>query len=230
MPFTPAQDQVLRALNAIFTAENKKLNLSAFRTEDHSWVGNILDSLSVLELMPELFGKDWDARKLKVLDIGTGGGFPLLPMALTMSSARFTGMDATRKKIDAIDRIGHQMGLQNMELVSGRFEEMAHQSEFRECFDMVTARAVAPLNTLIEYAVPFLKVRGRCVFWKSLHIADELRLSLNAAKALKAKLVHTHKYCLPLDWGERELLVFEKTHETLEIYPRRVGVPKAKPL
>jgi 16S rRNA (guanine527-N7)-methyltransferase len=89
---------------------------------------------------------------------------------------------------------------------------------------------VAPISVLLEYMIPFLKVHGRCVLWKSKHIADELRMSTSATKELRAKLIESYTYDLPGDWGQRTLLVFEKVAPTPNEYPREVGVPKHKPL
>ncbi len=149
-------EQKLRRLNKVFLEENTKLNLSALRTEELSWIGNVLDSLAILEsalLSP-------DSKELKILDMGTGGGFPLLPLALCVPDCTFIGMDATQKKITAVERIIEEMQLPNATVVVGRAEELAHDPEHREQYDIVLSRAVAPINTLIELSSPFAKVNG----------------------------------------------------------------------
>lgn len=227
---TPLKEQRLKELVQVFLAENKKLNLSAFRSEEHCWVGNVLDSISFLDIASTVLGPTWAEQEPRLLDLGTGGGFPLLPLSIVLPNARLVGVDGVRKKVDAVKRIVGEMKFQNVELVCGRIEELAHRPEFRASFDIATARAVAPISVLLEYLVPLLKVHGRCVLWKSKHIAEELRASVPAAKALSAKLIENHSYALPGDWGERTLLVFEKTGPTSDEYPREVGVPKHKPL
>ncbi len=227
---TPLKEQRLKELTAVFLAENKKLNLSAFRSEEHCWVGNVLDSVSFLHIAPTVLGRNWAEQPVKLLDLGTGGGFPLLPLSIVLPEAKCVGVDAVKKKVEAVKRIAAQMKLQNVELVCGRIETIAHQPDFRGAFDVVTARAVAPISVLLEYMIPLLKVHGRCVLWKSKHIAEEMRASVTATKALRAKLIENHTYTLPGDWGERTLLVFEKTGPTPDEYPREVGVPKHKPL
>jgi 16S rRNA (guanine527-N7)-methyltransferase len=227
---TPLKEQRLKELTAAFLAENKKLNLSAFRTEEHCWVGNVLDSVAFLDIAPTVLGRNWAEQPVKLLDLGTGGGFPLLPLAVVLPEAKCVGVDAVKKKVDAVKRIAAELHLQNVELVCGRIETLARQPDFRACYDVATARAVAPISVLLEYMVPLLKVHGRCVLWKSKHIAEELRASVAATKALRAKLIENHTYALPGDWGERTLLVFEKTGPTPDEYPRDVGVPKHKPL
>jgi 16S rRNA (guanine527-N7)-methyltransferase len=227
---TPLKEQRLKQLVDAFLVENKKLNLSAFRTAEHCWIGNVLDSVAFVDIAPTVLGRNWAEQKVRLLDVGTGGGFPLLPLAIVLPEALCIGVDAIRKKVDAVQRIAAELQLQNTQLICGRIEELAHKPEFRGTFDMVTARAVAPISVLLEYMVPLLKIHGRCVLWKSKHIAEELRTSIAASKQLRAKLVENHTYQLPGDWGERTLLVFEKTGPTPDEYPRGIGIPKHKPL
>ena len=122
------------------------------------------------------------------------------------------------------------MAIENVELLCGRSEELAHEAGYREQFDVVTARALAPLNTLVELAAPFAKVGGRIVCWKSMNIEQELQESLLARAELSCHLVQTYPYDLPEDWGKRQLLMFEKTFKTAKKYPRDIGIPKKNPL
>lgn len=223
---TNDQQQRLEELVKVFTEENKKLNLSAFRTEEMCHVGNVLDSLSMLNLLTD---DDMDEEK-KLLDIGTGGGFPLLPLAICLPHWKLVGMDSVQKKIDAIGRIVNELQLGNVELIAGRTEELGHDAQYREQFDVVTARAVAPINTLLEYAAAFTKPKGLIVLWKSLTIAQEMQDSLLARAELSCHLVKQYEYDLPDDWGKRQLLVFEKTTPTPKKYPRAVGIPKKDPI
>jgi 16S rRNA (guanine527-N7)-methyltransferase len=227
---TPDQDQKLARLVDLFLEQNAITNLSAFRTPEHVRVGNVLDSIAFLDSAAEILGKDWHEQKLMLLDLGTGGGFPLLPLAITMPNAQLVGLDAVRKKVTAVNAMAASLELKNVEVVCGRAEDFARHPDVRAKFDIVTARAVAPLNVLLEYAVPFLKVGGVAVFWKSTHIADELRQSLSASTILHAKLSGNYTYTLPGDWGDRTILVFKKHEPTSDEYPRRNGLPKIKPL
>lgn len=187
-------------------------------------MGNVLDSVSALEL-PLLQKPD-----LSILDVGTGGGFPLLPLAICLPDCRFTGIDATQKKIDAIGRIVEQLGLQNVTLICGRTEELGHDPKLREQFDVVTARALAELNVLLEYASPFAKLKGHVLAWKSLTIEKELEESLLSRAELSCHLQDSYRYVLPDDWGARQILIFHKTFNTNAKYPRAVGTPKKNPL
>lgn len=217
----------LRQLVQVFLAENQKLNLSAFRSEEHCWTGNVLDSLALLQAVEAY-------PQLKTIgslcDIGTGGGFPLLPLALCLPGTRCLGMDSIAKKVDAVRRIAETMEMKNAELICGRLEELGHDEKYREKFDIVTARAVAPISVIMEYAVPLLKVGGLCVFWKSTKLADELKSSAVAQKSLKCPFAGTFEYDLPAEWGKRTLVFFKKAGPTPSDYPRKVGLPKQKPL
>lgn len=217
----------LHELVRVFLEENKKLNLSAFRTEEHCWTGNVLDSLAFLQALEATEGLKMPET---LLDIGTGGGFPLLPLAISLPKTHCSGIDATKKKVDAVQRIVTSLALINVGLFAERLEDKARDKNFREKFDIVTARAVAPLSILLEYAVPFLKVGGTCAFWKSSKVADELAESARAQKALSVSFAGTYEYELSADFGKRLIVFFRKTKPTSSEYPRKVGIPKANPL
>lgn len=223
MDISPALQDRLNALTTRFLEENGKLNLSALRTPEACWAGNVLDSLPILDL-PEF------KEVQTLLDVGTGGGFPLLPIAVARPNVKVTGLDATQKKIDAIGRIAADLELHNVTLLGGRAEDLARDQRYREKFDCVTARAVAPLVTLLEITAPFVRPGGILVLWKSLHIEAELEQSLFARSALSTHLVRTERYTLPGDWGERQLLVFAKSAPIHKRFPRENGLPKNKPL
>ncbi|NOS67226.1 MAG: 16S rRNA (guanine(527)-N(7))-methyltransferase RsmG [Candidatus Peribacteraceae bacterium] len=222
------RERLLHELVKVFLEENSKVNLSAFRTEESCWVGNILDSLSFLELLPLFSTLN---SQLSILDIGTGGGFPLLPLMIALPDVRFTGIDSTQKKIDAVARVITSLGFARkapLDLLCGRVEEFGHH--FREEFDVVTARAVAEINVLLEYAAPFLKIGGKIILWKSMDIEQELKESQRAQKEFHCPLKDRHVYELPGDFGKRQLLIFEKTGKTPPDYPRPVGMAKKKPI
>lgn len=234
----------LRRLLTLFLEENAKLNLSALRTPEKAWVGNVLDSLPLLEISESL---NFDPPQMRILDIGTGGGFPLLPLATCLKGAQFTGLDSTGKKIEAIRRIAMLLDLRNVELLTGRAEELGHDPAHREQYDIVTARAVAEIPVLLEYASGFVKPHGHVVLWKSLQAEDELEASKAAQEAVFVHYQNDYRYDLdtlvreypledgkPLEfdqpWGTRRLLVFQKGSRTPKQYPRAVGIPTKDPL
>ncbi len=220
-------EQKLRQLTNVFLEENKKLNLSAFRTFEHCSTGNVLDSLAFLEAAKPL--KEL-MQISSLLDMGTGGGFPLLPLALCLPHVACTGIDSTQKKMHAVYRMVEAMEMKNVTLRCGRLEEYGHQENIRASFDVVTARAVATIPVLLEYAAPFLKIGGIAALWKSDKIAAELASSANAQKLLGVEFLRTYEYSLGEKWGKRLILLFKKTKETPSEYPRDVGEPKQKPL
>jgi 16S rRNA (guanine527-N7)-methyltransferase len=209
----------LHELVTVFLEENAKINLSAFRTEEACWTGNVLDSLAAADLMNG-----------DVIDVGTGGGFPLLPLAMSHPECSFTGVDATKKKIDAVQRIADAMHMNNVTLIPARAESLGHDKHYREKYDIALARAVADLSVLFEYCSPFVKPSGHIILWKSLMIDQELLSSKHAQKELRCTLVKKIDYELPGDFGKRQLLVFEKTGPLPTTYPRPVGIAKKKPL
>jgi len=221
---TEDQQQRLKDLKNVFLEENQKLNLSALRDDDAVWIGNILDSVVALDL--EIFHK----KDIKILDVGTGGGFPLLPLAICLPDTQFTGLDSTQKKLDAITRMKDALGIENVRMLSGRCEEKGREQQHRNQYDIVTARAVAPLNILLEYCSPFVKPGGRFVAWKSMKVDTELEESLLARAELSCHLEKSYEYELPGDWGKRQLLIFEKTSPTSGKYPRSTGTPKLHPI
>jgi 16S rRNA (guanine527-N7)-methyltransferase len=149
---------------------------------------------------------------------------------MCLPGSTLTGMDSVKKKLDAVGRIAGAMGLTNVRLTTGRAEELGHDTEYREQFDIVTARAVAPINTLLEYCAPFVKKGGFVVLWKSLDIEQELKDSLLARAELSCHLIKQHTYSLGAEWGERQLLIFEKASALSKKYPRETGVPKKDPI
>lgn len=224
----PAEhDEQLRTLMRVFLAENANINLSALRTEEACWIGNILDAVAFQDLN---CAEVMTTPGATLLDIGTGGGFPLLPLAILYPQAQCTGLDSIAKKIAAITRIAKEAGIKNMTGIADRAEVLGQKKKYREQYDVVTSRAVAPLNVLLEYCSPFTKIGGYIVLWKSLHIDDELAASELAQKTLCCPLVTSHTYTLPGDFGSRQLLVFRKGRPLDKKYPRAVGEAKREPI
>ncbi|HVW67213.1 MAG TPA: 16S rRNA (guanine(527)-N(7))-methyltransferase RsmG [Candidatus Peribacteraceae bacterium] len=231
MSIPTAADAQLRELMRMFLTENANINLSALRTEEACWIGNIEDSLAYLDLNDSSSPHPRrGAAGCSYIDVGTGGGFPLLPLAVALPEARFTGLDTIRKKVDAIARIAKELKLTNVETVAERAEVLGRNTKHREQYDVVLSRAVAPLNVLLEYCSPFAKKDGLIVLWKSVHIEEELKQSERAQKLLACALIKQHRYELPSDFGPRQLLVFKKTAALPDEFPRKVGMPKKEPL
>jgi 16S rRNA (guanine527-N7)-methyltransferase len=202
---------------------NKKLNLISYKTREELQIKHVQDSLALLEVF-EL------GEEQKVLDLGCGGGFPGIPLAIMCPQAEFTLVDATAKKIDAIQAMVKKIGLKNVKTLCGRFETLAHDLDLRESFGLVVARAVAPLSTLLEYAAGFVCIHGLFVAYKSGDFAEELKASLKAQAELHLMFDGPICYELPEGQGSRSLLVFRKTEAISDAYPRKNGLPKKRPL
>lgn len=209
-------------LAKILRKKSQKLNLFSTGDREKLEDKHIPDSLAVMDFIEFEPGSS-------VVDIGTGGGLPGLALAIENPEISFTLIDARQKKINADLEVAEELGLKNVHGVAGRFEELAHQSELREKFDFATARAVASLPTLLEYAAGFLKDGGIFIAWKSVEYKEELEDSRSAQDLLGLEFEESYLYKLP-GGEERRILKFIKTGKLDKKYPRRDGVPKAKPL
>lgn len=206
---------------------NKKLNLISYKTREELQIKHLQDSLALLEIFDLEEGQ-------RILDIGAGGGFPGVPLAIFSPGAEFVLMDSTDKKMKAVAKIIKKVGIDNVSTMSGRCEELGHDDKIRESFGMVVARAMAPLPTLLEYAAPFVCVNGIFVAYKSRDYKEELDESANAQSVLGLVFTGAIDYELSEEdgtlVGERSLLIFTKKKALDDEYPRRNGVPKKKPL
>lgn len=209
----------LDQLEKLLIEQSEKMNLFSAADRLKIKEKHFADSLAIQN--------HWDVKDgMKIIDIGTGGGLPGLALACENPKLHFTMLDSTKKKIDAINEIIKEMNLKNCDTLCGRIEELGHQ--YHEKFDMVTARALAPLNVLLEYAVGFLKPEGILYAWKA-NYHEEFELSKNAQKVLKMDMIAVYDY--ELASGEkRTILTFKKRGHSDNRYPRRVGIPSKSPL
>ena len=182
------------------------------------------ESLALLPLVGEL-------RARLLLDLGTGGGIPGVPLACVRNDLHVTLLDATRKKLDAVGRIVAELELSNVETLWGRAETLARDETQREQYDAVTARAVAKLPTLVEYAAGFVRPGGQCWFAKSLDAAEcEVKEARRAAGQCALQYVKTHRFRLPGECGERAVVIYEKRGPLRKDLPRSPGRPRSTPL
>ncbi len=201
---------------------NGRFNLTAITDPGDVLVKHFLDSLALLSV--------FDREDARVLDIGAGPGFPGLPLKIVRPHWRVVLLEATGKKVTFLRHVIEVLRLRDVEAVHGRAEELAHRREYRGAFDLVTARAVAMLPTLLEYAAPFCRVGGQMIFPKKGDLAEELAQGNAAARPLGAVLKGDSAVTLPgLDDG-RKLLVYEQVKLCPEKYPRSGAVMAKKPL
>ncbi len=201
---------------------NARFNLTAITDPGEILVKHFLDSLSLLSVY------DWE--QAAVLDIGAGAGFPGLPLKIVRPLWRVVLLEATGKKVTFLRHMIETLQLQGVEAVQGRAEELAHQPNYRGKFDMVTARAVASLPTLLEYAAPFCRVGGAMIFPKKGELADELTRGKKAATQLGARLEADVAVQIPGLHDGRRLLVWEQVDPCPPSFPRSGSVMAKKPL
>ncbi len=201
---------------------NTRMNLTAITNPEEVLSKHFLDSLSLLMA--------YDAPTARVLDIGSGAGFPGLPLKILRPQWHVVLLEATGKKVKFLQHIIQTLQLKDVVAVHGRAEELAHKAEYRGSFDLVTARAVASLPTLLEYAAPFCCVGGKMIFPKKGDVAEELARGKRAAIQVGARFKANLPLTLPgLDDGRR-LLVWEQVSNCPEQYPRSGGMMAKKPL
>jgi len=204
--------------------ENQKLNLTGVRTPQQAWPLLICDSLAPLPLIQEI-------RPGTLLDLGSGGGIPGVPIACACPAVQVTLLDATRKKVEAVRRICAALELANVRCVWGRAELLAHEPRFRERFDAVTVKALARLPIALEYATGFVRPGGRCWFFLSCRAAEgDPPAAEPTAQQCAMKLAGVTRYALPPPHGERALATYVKRRRVRPDLPRPPGVAQRKPL
>lgn len=185
--------------------ENSRINLTAIRTVELAWPLHILDCLAIGPLISKL-----NARR--VVDLGTGGGVPGIPLACVLPDVQFCLIDATRKKIDAVARIIEPLRLSNVKLMWGRAEALAKTPSLHAANDLVVARAVAKLPELAPLAASFLRAGGHCAFMKStLALDGEISDAKPAAQKANLMLCEVLRYSLPSPHGDRAIVVYQRT-------------------
>lgn len=202
--------------------KNEELNLTRITDNREAWIKHILDSLMAAPF--------FEKPGMRVVDIGTGGGLPGIPLAIMFPSAKFTLIDSTEKKMAAVAEFCHKLNLPNVHCIAGRIEALAHEPGHREDYDLALARAVAPLRTLLELAIPLIHPYGYVVTYKGPEYISELALAGNTIEKLRCEAPRVFRYSLPEEMGERTLLRFTKKTVTSDIYPRRDGIPTKRPL
>ena len=161
--------------------------------------------------------------------MGSGGGFPSVPLKIARDDLDFTLIEATGKKCSYLKTIGKELGFENFEVLNGRAEELGKKEEYREKFDIVTARAVAGLNVLCEYCLPFVKIGGIFVAYKG-EAEEEIKEAENAIKVLGGKIETVKDFILSKKSGRRNIIVIKKVSKTPSLYPRGNGKERKNPL
>jgi len=201
---------------------NKRINLTAITDPEEMLMKHFLDSLSLLLV--------YDIPQTRLLDIGSGAGFPGLPLKIVRREWRVTLLEATGKKVSFLQHLIEILQLEGVEAVQGRAEELAHKQGYRATFDVVTARAVASLSTLLEYAAPFCRVGGEVILLKKGEITEELAQGRRAAQQLGLMTKADVAVRLPGLEDGRRLLVWEQRELCPAQFPRAGAVMVRRPL
>lgn len=197
---------------------NKKFNLTAIKEPQDIEIKHFQDSLLGEVLFP---------LNKKIVEVGSGGGFPSIPLMIKREDLEFTLIESTGKKCEFLTMVVNNLNL-NAKVINKRAEEVG-KSELRESFDIVTARAVASLNVLSEYCLPLIKVGGLFIAYKSVN-EEELKNAKTAISILGGEVIKVYNYSLSNNEGERVIYVIKKVKNTPNIYPRGNGKERSKPL
>lgn len=201
---------------------NEKINLTAITEKEDVIVKHFLDSAALLSYM--------DLSEQSIIDIGTGAGFPGIVLKIMCPSCKVTLLDSLNKRIKFLNEVIDVLDLKNINAVHGRAEDFAHDKQYREKYDIVTSRAVANLSTLSEYCLPFAKVNGMFIPYKSGNIDEELSESKKAISILGSSVEKVERFILPNTDFERSLVFVKKNKATQKQYPRKSGIPSKNPL
>ncbi|MER3500316.1 MAG: 16S rRNA (guanine(527)-N(7))-methyltransferase RsmG [Candidatus Fervidibacterota bacterium] len=202
---------------------NERISLTSIEEPEHIALEHYLDSVA-----PLAFGLIGEG--MAVVDVGTGAGFPGLPLAILCPRTSFTLVDATLKKVTYLQTVCAELGLTNVEVVWGRAEELARKRAYREGFDVALARAFGPLDLVWECTLPFVKVRGIAIAYKGPRVDEELEWGERTAPLVGGQQERVHWFLLPTSDLHRALVLARKVAPTPPRFPRRTGIPEKHPL
>lgn len=220
---SPRQIEQFSLFEKLLLDWNEKINLTAIRDVSGIRTKHFLDSLSVTRVFPK-------PLPMSLIDVGTGAGFPGIPLKIIFPQIKLVLVESVGKKANFCQLVVDSLSLSGVEVMTNRAEELAHQSRFRERFDIVVARAVANMPVLAEYLLPLVRVGGRMIAQKGVSAHEETQSAAHAMKVLGGELENIHPVVLPGVSDERFLVVVKKVAATPPQYPRNAGLPAKKPL
>ncbi len=200
---------------------NKVMNLTGITDPKEIIIKHFIDSLTVISKI----NKD-----STIIDVGTGAGFPGIPIKIIFPETCVVLLDSLNKRINFLNEVIEKLNLKNIETVHGRAEDYGKDKKYRETFDIAIARAVAPLNILLEYLMPFVKVNGKCICMKGANINEEIKNSKRAINVLGGNLVSIDEFIIPDTEFKRNIIEIKKINYLVEQYPRKAGTPTKNPL
>lgn len=219
-------DQQMNQFNDFYemlVEKNKVMNLTAITEYDEVVLKHFIDSIVIYKRISE-------DNVESIMDVGTGAGFPGIPLKILFPEIRLTLLDSLNKRILFLNEVIHNLGLENIECIHGRAEDIGHLPEYREQYDLTVSRAVANLSSLSEYCIPFVRVGGKFISYKSGNIDDELNDAKTAIHLLGSGIEDVEKYTLPDSDMQRSIVVIRKEKKLNNKYPRKAGMPAKQPL
>lgn len=200
---------------------NEKINLTAITDEEGILVKHFFDSCSISEFVD---------NNSKIIDVGTGAGFPGLPLKIVNDTLNLTLVDSLNKRINFLNEVKDKLGLKNVETVHGRAEDIGIDNKYREKYDFAVSRAVAELRILVEYLLPLVKVGGKVIAMKGPNIDEEVKNAKKAVKLLGGEIERIESFRLGNTDNERTVIIIKKIKNTESKYPRKAGIPRKNPL
>lgn len=200
---------------------NKKINLTAITEPNEVILKHFIDSLTINKYIKE---------NSSIADVGTGAGFPGIPLKIFRPDLEITLVDSLNKRINFLNEVISKLDLKNIFTVHSRIEDFGKDKKYRESFDYVTARAVANISVLSEYLLPISKIGGQCVCMKGSNVNDELNEGENAINVLGGKVNCIDEFVLPDSDISRNIIIIDKVKNTPNRFPRKAGIPAKEPL
>ena len=202
---------------------NSFMNLTAITDYDEVIKKHFIDSLSLIKAIDL-------SDEIKVIDIGTGAGFPGIPLKIAFPNLKITLLDSLNKRIKFLNEVIDKLELKDIIAIHGRAEDFAKDKNYRQSYDLCVSRAVANLSTLSEYCLPYVKTGGKFISYKSEKITDEMNAAKNAIKILGGNIYNQVEFILPDSDIYRNLFIIDKIKDTPIKYPRKAGLPTKEPL
>ncbi|MBH0164641.1 16S rRNA (guanine(527)-N(7))-methyltransferase RsmG [Fictibacillus sp. 7GRE50] len=202
---------------------NEKMNLTAITEIEEVYLKHFYDSVTAG------FYFNFN-QSITVCDVGAGAGFPAIPLKIAFPEIKLTVVDSLNKRIGFLQHVVDELGLEDVSLYHDRAETFAHRPEFRQTFDLVTARAVARLSVLSELCLPLVKIGGHFLGMKGANLPEEVRDGEKAVKLLGGRVKDIHSFVLPIEESERNIIVIDKVKETPKKFPRKPGTPNKSPI